>query len=98
MTDYPVAPPEESGALDRFKKRTYQIPVEGVVNADAPTVDASLTDAELIQAIESLRLQDDLLVIMRGGTTAHMIVGDVKKIGIWSIVTFVIKILSAKFF
>lgn len=79
----------DTSISDRFKKRldeSGKIPLPVVDIPPQPTANVTITNAEIDDAIERRRLEDDLIAVEAGRDTWHIKVNDVKKIGIWKII------------
>jgi len=84
---------------DRFKKRMVMAfegngkPLPFVEVPPQPTADVEVTSAEVERAIEKVRTENDLLAVLAGKNTMHLLTADVKKMGIWSIVSLLSQIV-----
>jgi len=69
------------------------LPLPYVKVPPQPTADTGVSDTEIDRAIERLRLENDFFKVSSGGMTMHLFVKDLKKIGIWTIITCLFQVI-----
>lgn len=93
-TDFPTAPPQTTGPMvdPNWRDKLEHKPVDNVAPLNVYFSDVDMSDVR--RAIDNIRTKQDLLAVIEGKETLHLITGDVKKMGVWSLIVLLVKIIS----